>query len=214
MCNFLDNIDEKFETICDFLRDNPHSLSCRKKDINNIESDDNKAYLKNQFLSKRQRYVIIQSSRTVPDPAVDVVIKKSEDCSDTELSQIREAHRISMVAENKIGDLLEMYLAEKLEPLDWVWCSGSFVRAIDFIKKENDGSWTCLQVKNRDNTENSSSSQIRNGTPIQKWFRSFSQKNKTNWENFPDESLRSSLSEEEFLQFIDKHVMKMPDPTH
>ena len=64
-----------------------------------------------------------------------------------------------------------------------------------------------MQVKNRDNTENSSSSAIRNGTEIQKWFRTFSKPSRnrssnTNWENFPEAEFRDQLSEEGFLQFI------------
>lgn len=52
--------------------------------------------------------------------------------------------------------------------------------------------WEAVQVKNRDNTENSSSSAIRQGTTIEKWFRTYSKPSRkratnTNWENFPEE---------------------------
>src|SRR6059058_3167229 len=79
------------------------------------------------------------------------------------------------------------YLAEKLEPsgrsggrspysesyyAGWIWCSGTSVKAVDFIHyDEKNNEWNLLQVKNRDNTENSSSSKIRDNTTIKKWFR-------------------------------------------
>lgn len=72
-----------------------------------------------------------------------------------------------MASENIVGDLLERYLAEKLEPCGWIWCSGTSVKAVDFIHYDNEkDEWGLLQVKNRDNTENSSSSKIRDNTPI------------------------------------------------
>lgn len=116
-----------------------------------------------------------------------------------------------MSAENLVGYLLERYLAEKLEPYGWVWCSGDFVKAIDFIKKQSDGSWKALQIKNRDNTENSSSSAVRKGTSIEKWFRTYSKpskkrENNTNWDKFPEPDHLNHISENEFLDYIKKIV--------
>lgn len=59
-----------------------------------------------------------------------------------------------------------------------------------------------LQVKNRDNSENSSSSAIRAGTEIEKWHRTFSKKAGANWSVFPDERLKTELSEENFERFV------------
>ena len=65
-----------------------------------------------------------------------------------------------------------------------------------------------LQIKNRNNSENSSSSKVRDGTTINKWFRSFSKKDISNWKNFPDTQLNGQLSEEGFHNFIDIYLHK------
>jgi hypothetical protein len=91
-----------------------------------------------------------------------------------------------MGAENLVGDLLERYLASVLEPHGWIWCSGAMVKAVDFIlpPSTSGGAWRMLQVKNRDNSENSSSSAIRAGTEIEKWHRTFSKLSEENFERF------------------------------
>ena len=75
--------------------------------------------------------------------------------SKSEMEKIKKAHLESMAAENAVGSLLERYLDSVLRTSGWAWCCGNFVRAIDFIKFEN-GVWYELQIKNRSNTENSS----------------------------------------------------------
>ncbi|WP_241522083.1 SinI family restriction endonuclease [Chimaeribacter californicus] len=140
---------------------------------------------------------------TIPDEMVGVVLQTTFDISPEKLSEIKDTHALSMGAENIIGDLLERYLAHELEPHGWIWCSGTVVKAVDFIKwEEGENKWKMLQVKNRDNTENSSSSAIRNNTDIIKWFRTFSKKIGSNWERFPDEVSTKHLSEEKFRDFV------------
>lgn len=195
----LSYLDDKFEILFNFLTHNPEYLSSRRKGVD--LSPKGKNLLLKMFIEPRERHIILQAPTTIPDPAVSIILGKAKGYSPEKLSEIQLEHQLSMSAENKVGELLEMYLAEKLEPHGWIWCSGNFVKAIDFIKKDGN-SWKCLQIKNRDNTENSSSSQIRSGTDIQKWFRTFSKKNATNWNNFPDENLKQILSEEDFLEFI------------
>ncbi|VEP18279.1 Type-2 restriction enzyme Eco47I (fragment) [Hyella patelloides LEGE 07179] len=63
-----------------------------------------------------------------------------------------------------------------------------------------------LQIKNRDNTENSSSSAISNGTQIEKWFRSFSKKGGTNWNNLPELMQSYNLSEAGFIAFVKTYL--------
>lgn len=122
---------------------------------------------------------------------------------------IIEIHKKAMASENIVGDILERYIASVLEPHNWVWASGSVLRAIDFIYQDPNGNWTLLQVKNRDNSENSSSSAIRNGTPIKKWFRSFSRKKSTNWPAFPVPQFAHLLSEDAFRKFLIAYVSQM-----
>jgi hypothetical protein len=73
-----------------------------------------------------------------------------------------------MSAENVQGLLLEEYIDANVSSLGWVWCKGSTMRAVDFCTMDGD---ILLQIKNKSNSENSSSSSIRNGTDIHKWFR-------------------------------------------
>ncbi len=109
-----------------------------------------------------------------------------------------------MGAENLVGDLLERYLASVLEPRGWVWCSGSVVKAVDFLRPPTrpGAAPLLLQVKNRDNSENSSSSRVRDGTDIEKWFRTYSRTGDTNWPAFPDPTARPYLNEPAFQQFV------------
>ena len=70
------------------------------------------------------------------------------------------------------------------------------------------GEWRLLQIKNRDNSENSSSMAIRKGTSIEKWFRSFSKKTDTNWDQFPDENVKGLVSEEGFRAFVREYLAR------
>lgn len=129
---------------------------------------------------------------TVPDEMVSFILHNHFDVPEANLERARNEHQLSMGAENLVGELLERYLAAVMKPRGWIWCSGSTVKAVDFIKPPTtpDGLWRLLQVKNRDNSENSSSSAIRNGTTIEKWFRTFSKRQDSNWQAFPDEEIR------------------------
>lgn len=139
---------------------------------------------------------------TVPDPLVSFILNVYFSVDEARLDDAKREHQWAMAAENMVGDLLERYLASILEPEGWVWCAGSVAKAVDFIKPLAGGDWFALQIKNRDNSENSSSSAIRNGTKIEKWFRTFSQTGKTNWMAFPDPELRDRLSEQSFHDFV------------
>jgi hypothetical protein len=144
---------------------------------------------------------------TVPDEMVSLILNQYFDVNSDQLERIKREHLLSMGAENVVGDMLERYLASVLEPAGWVWCSGAMVKAVDFVKPstEND-SWLMLQVKNRDNSENSSSSAIRDGTEIEKWHRTFSKRAETNWSTFPDVVMRSKLSEADFKTFVKNYI--------
>ena len=78
---------------------------------------------------------------------------------------------------------------------------------MDFIKKTKNNKkepWFALQVKNSDNSENSSSNKVRKGTKIKikHWFRRFSKKNKTNWDKLVEITGCEKLSNENFLEFL------------
>lgn len=149
-----------------------------------------------------------QAPTTVPDEMVSVILNEYFNIDESQLERVKQEHLLSMGAENFVGELLERYLASVLEPRGWVWCSGAMVKAVDFIKppSENQPTWRLLQVKNRDNSENSSSSAIRVGTTIEKWFRTFSRKAGSNWAAFPDPELRQHLSEQDFKAFVRNYL--------
>lgn len=102
------------------------------------------------------------------DPAIRVIVQATQGMTNEEAAIGENNHNLFMSAENIQGNLLEQYIASKVRPYGFLWCEGNVLRAIDFCN--TDGS-CLLQIKNKSNTENSSSSNIREGTTIEKWFR-------------------------------------------
>lgn len=199
--------DKKFQVLLDFLKDNPDRLSSRSSSMH-LNSEEGINALHESYVRAKSQKLTLSRPTTIPDDAVSVILQQCCNFTVDQTEKIKREHQLSMSAENLVGALLERYIAQILEPYGWVWCAGDFVRAIDFIKYNSSTKlWEAVQVKNRDNTENSSSSAIRQGTTIKKWFRTYSKPSSrraknTNWENFPEEEFRSQLSEEGFLQFI------------
>jgi hypothetical protein len=192
----------KFKTVCAFLSNNPESLSWRgnKPILNTVEGF---RRLGVKFYGARNKKDMPSAPSTVPDEAVSIVMRAVYGYEESSTSRIKLEHQHAMSAENIVGALLERYIAFSLEGHGWVWCAGDFVKAVDFIKyNDKDGTWSAVQVKNRDNTENSSSSSVRGGTEIVKWFRTYSRTGLDNWSNFPESEFRSILSEVGFRAFI------------
>lgn len=204
--------DAKFQLLVDFLKDNPDRLSSRSNKLH-LQSKEGIDALHQYYLRSRDQKLQLSKPTTIPDDAVSVILQQCCGFSEVQTAQIKLEHQLSMSAENLVGALLERYIAQVLQPHGWVWCAGDFVRAIDFVKWDASRNlWEAVQVKNRDNTENSSSSAIRHGTTIQKWFRTYSKASRnrdtnTNWHNFPEQEFRSQLSEEGFLAFIRAYLI-------
>ena len=148
---------------------------------------------------------------TIPDEMVSFVLEHYFDVPCTSLDRAKHEHALSMGAESIVGDLLERYLASVLEPQGWIWCSGSLVKAVDFVLPPTKSGlpWRLLQVKNRDNSENSSSSAIRKGTNIEKWHRTFSRKKGDNWDAFPYKTAKKALSEKGFRTFVEAYLQRL-----
>ncbi len=201
-------LSQRFATMILFLSDNPEVASAvRGRSGIVIGSEE---YIRRQamnFIKSREPRAPSPPS-TIPDEMVNFIINKYFDVPEEELGRAVELHNLSMGAENLIGDILERYIASVVENHGWVWCSGSIVKAVDFVHRKQDGKWLALQVKNRDNSENSSSSAIRKGTEIEKWFRTFSKKKGDNWKKFP-KIVDSSLSEEGFREFVEKYLLSI-----
>lgn len=205
--------ETKFQTIIEYIKLDPQNnlsgnfgkVISKPYNVEGIEKILDK--LKEKFESAR-----IPTSpsfpKTLPDEVVSLVMKEYYGKTEEENKRIKIEHQESMSAENIVGELLEKYLASVLEPLGWIWCSGDFVKAVDFIKKEAT-EWKLLQVKNRSNTENSSSNKIRKGTDIKKWFRINAYNGKTFWEDFPEEKAKKLLSEENFKKFVKEYIQNI-----
>lgn len=107
------------------------------------------------------------------DPSIKELVKAVKELSEDEATLAAKNHNLFMSAENIQGGLLEEYISKEIRKYGWIWCAGSTMHAVDFCTIN--GSYL-LQIKNKNNTENSSSSAIRNGTQINKWYRLGSQK--------------------------------------
>ena len=200
------DLAERFTTVVRFLTLNPLMLpgSTAKKPVGSEE----------HFSALARRYVQAREPKlpkppsTVPDPLVSFILHVYFNLDEASLDRAQKEHQWSMAAENMVGDLLERYLASVLEPEGWVWCAGSVVKSVDFIipRDEKSGEWVALQIKNRDNSENSSSRAVRDGTAIAHWFRTFSRTGNTNWSAFPDPALREQLSEDGFRTFASEYL--------
>lgn len=103
--------------------------------------------------------------------------------------------------------MLEEYLALKLAEAGWYCCWGSCIDAVDFCQDKG----RLLQVKNSDNSENSSSSRVRNGTTIEKWYRRKSRLYNTfNWSKLVAMTGVKTLSEHDFRQFVENTIKANP----
>lgn len=124
-------------------------------------------------------------------------------------------HFLLMGLENLNGTVLEQYLKTVLEPLGWIWCAGEVYKAVDFCYILGDKPDVLLQVKNKYNSENSSSSAIRNRTPITKWNRLNKPRRNDRTkplENWPElqkivdcNEVNDELTESSYLRYIDEN---------
>lgn len=138
-------------------------------------------------------------------PSRDFSVSASIANFETLLREDLWVHQLAMTSENKVGELLEAYIASVITNKGWIWCRNATVKATDFVKK-NEGEWFALQIKNADNTENSSSSKIRGNTSIQEWHRLAKKKTVVEWNKFPDKGARRLLSEEGFLAYVSAYL--------
>ena len=200
---------EKFGTVIRFLVSYPKAASLKRgKCAPMVGTLGYITAAADKFASSREPRSP-EPPNTVPDEMVSFILHNYFNTPKESLDQIKRDHLLSMGAENLVGDILERYIATALEPAGWVWISGSLVKGADFLKipTDDDPTWQVLQVKNRDNSENSSSSAIRDGTNIKKWYRTFSKKPGNNWNRFPDIDHRNLLSEDGFKEFVRAYLI-------
>jgi len=144
---------------------------------------------------------------TVADPIIEEIIgARLPALTKSELNNITYAHRLGMSAENILGLILEEYLADNLVEFGWHCAWGETVKSVDFVHEDG----RLLQIKNRSNSENSSSSAIRTGTKIEKWFRIKADRIEYMWESLNEICGTDSLSEAGFVLFVKKTINSNP----
>jgi hypothetical protein len=198
------DLTKKFVTVVKYLMFDPQSAPNTTKKNPPLGSYKYFESLAITYCKGQENVRPNKESRTIPDELVSIVLHNYFEIPESRLEDVKKEHRLSMAVENFIGKILEHYVSHKLEQNGWVWASGSVIKSVDFIKEPDltIKEWRLLQLKNRSNSENSSSSKVRQGTTIEKWFRSHSTKNETNWASFPDESSKGGLSEEDFRIYV------------
>lgn len=206
-CYDIENsLKNAFISIIKYLNQFPENLSVRSKsNIPNLQTKDGITQLAISYFNGFYSPTIPKKPQTIPDEMVSFIMQKVFDYTKEETEVIKQTHLESMASENAVGTLLERYLDSVLRENGWAWCCGNFVKAIDFIKFDN-GVWFELQIKNRSNTENSSSSKIREGTKIHKWYRTDAKTGETMWHKVPEPMQGLNLSEDGFKIFVEKYL--------
>jgi len=194
----------KFSNLVVFLIENEKLFGWRGKTKPNLLHEDGLEILAEKYFSAKFKVLVPSIPKTVPDYMASVILKKFYNYSQDKLKIISIEHQHSMAAENMVGELLERYIDSVLSQEGWIWCCGELVRHVDFIKQDKKR-YRLLQIKNRDNSENSSGKTVRSGTVIEYWFRTFSRTGKTNWGAFPEVLFKSNLSEEGFAKFVENY---------
>jgi len=201
-----DRLEEEFVTLIAFLEAHPELARTRRgKNAPQLGTNAHVLVEAHRFFMSRQlRRPSVPA--TIPDVAVSKVLEAHYGVASSDLDRVKGEHLLSMAAEGFVGDLLERYIAANVRDHGWIWCSGEAVRHVDFVRRGNSpgAPWETLQVKNRDNSENSSSSAIRIGTTIQKWHRTKSRTGEACWHTFPAKTSKP-LNETGFLRFIDDY---------
>lgn len=148
-----------------------------------------------------------KESATVPDQIIDKLISaRIPQFTGRDINLIRFGHRISMAAENILGYILEEYIHIKAINHGWACCWGNCITSVDFCSSRK-----MLQVKNRSNTENSSSNKIRKGTRIEKWFRVNALNGSTNWLALDMIiGVNQLFSEKEFIEYAKTLIKANP----
>jgi type II restriction enzyme sinI len=157
-----------------------------------------------QFVEKRNvsKVFLKLTDSGETDPVIDVIVENFYDLAAKDLSNLKKGHYQYMSAENINGLLLESFIADIVETDGWIWCSGEIYRAVDFCKVEGEHT-KLLQIKNKYNSENSSSTKVRKGTDIKKWHRL--SKSGDNWKelaNLLEINDTTKLNEESYHKYI------------
>ena len=178
------------------------------------KNDDETAAIKKWLIKYKNGYDGRASCRisnlpgTVSDPIIDKIIgARLTKLTSTELNKIAYGHRLGMSAENILGLFLEEYLSINLKKSGWHCAWGETIKSVDFVHKDG----RLLQIKNRSNSENSSSSAVRKGTEIEKWYRIKADKVEYMWGDLNKLCNTKVLSEKSFVKFVQDCIKNNPE---
>lgn len=145
----------------------------------------------------------LQEPTTVPDELVAELLELLCGYDKSQREQIQKQFiNQSQVTQVIVGTFLEFYILKNAVKYGWVQ-TGNCLSGIDMIQQKKDGSWNRLQIKNADNTTNSSSAGfIKAKGNIVTWRRRKANKGTYYWDEFPDKKVRKHLSESKFRKFI------------
>ncbi len=145
---------------------------------------------------------------TIADPIIEKIIgTRLDNLTGKDLNDITFAHRLGMSAENILGLILEEFLSENLIANGWHCAWGETVKSVDFVNENG----SLLQIKNRSNSENSSSSAVRDGTKIEKWYRIKANRIEYMWAQLNKICGTKNLSEDRFLDFVKSTLRSNPE---
>jgi hypothetical protein len=147
-------------------------------------------------------------TQTFPDEIIDEIISaRLNDPPKDQISLIKYAHRLSMAAENILGQYLEEYISERLKQYGWYCAWGNTLSSVDMCNKNG----KLIQIKNRSNTENSSSVKVRAGTKIEKWFRVDAASGDYLWGELQHLTGANNLTEADFKKFVIDSIKANPN---
>ena len=207
IAKFDETLESEFMAIMDFLHIEPEfASSLRGKGQPSFPSP---AYIEKcaQKFVEGRKLPTLQWSDKTSDPLLSIALKTFLELDNSEINEAIEIHKKLMIIENKIGEILESYISMKSSSNGWVWCSGSIVKTVDFIRKTADGTYEILQIKNKDVSENSTSIKGRGKIPM--WKRLKGKKAKSNWTSYPDNALEELMSERDFINFATKKLLEI-----
>ncbi len=203
-----DVLDDIFNIILKYRKMSPtYSISKNKCSCENYIRRWIKAYMKaDKNLPSKH---VAKPKKACTDDVLKFIIQKAIGCCSEEICKFERYHNLYMSAENIQGALLEEYIANNIEKLGWIWCKGCTIKSTDFCKK--DGS-AFLQIKNKYNTENSSSNKIRENLPVQvePWYR-LGRNGEKRWnalnsiiKEHTQNDCNCNLTEEDYITFVSK----------
>lgn len=149
---------------------------------------------------------LCRSSDTVQDPIVkDIITIGLGNVNTIDVEMVVCSHRIAMASENILGDILEEYISTKIENTPWHIAWGATLKSVDcYNQKER----KLLQLKNRSNSENSSSKKVRDGRNIQRWYRIDAKSGNCMWDSLEEimGAKKNTFSEKDFKLFVKRLI--------